>query len=91
MSELVYQYVKKDDDSYEESKLAQKALNKEMMAKEQMLSCLKPKQSVLDSMIYSGNGHWHNCKNESYRVSEAEKLDSTIASFCYENALAPLA
>ena len=42
-----------------EFKIAQKALNKEMMAKEQLLSCLQAKQSVLkqsvlDLIKYSG-------------------------------------
>ena len=43
----------------QEFKMALKALNKEMMAKEQLLSCLQAKQSVLkqsvlDLIKYSG-------------------------------------
>ena len=54
---------KRDDNQYVEFKIAQKALNKEMMTKEQVLSCLQANKSVLDSMIYSGNRtveskHW---------------------------------
>ena len=45
---------KKDDNRYAEFKIAQKALNKEMMAKERLLSCSQAKQSVLDSIISSG-------------------------------------
>ena len=44
---------KRDDNQYVEFKIAQKALNKEMMTKEQLLSCLQANKSVLDSMMYS--------------------------------------
>jgi len=39
MLELVIHYVKKDDNRHSEFMIAQKALNKEMMAMERLLSC----------------------------------------------------
>ena len=51
MLELVIHYVKKDDNRHSEFMIAQKALNKEMMAKERLLSCSQARQSGLDSTL----------------------------------------
>ncbi len=78
---------KKDDNRYAEFKIAQKALNKEMMAKERLLSCSQAKQSVLDSIISSGKRTATGEKEKQKRTEkeiESETLDTTIASFSYE-------
>ena len=64
--------------------IAQKALNKEIMAVERLLSCSQARQSVLDSTISSGK----RTVTGEMKLIESETLDSTIASFFYENALA---
>ena len=84
MLELVIHYVKKDDNRHSEFMIAQKALNKEMMAMERLLSCSQARQSVLDSTISSGK----RTVTGEMKLIESETLDSTIASFFYENALA---
>jgi len=84
MLELVNHYVKKDDNRHSEFMIAQKALNKEMMAMERLLSCSQARQSVLDSTISSGK----RTETGEMKLIESETLDSTIASFFYENALA---
>ena len=84
MLELVNHYVKKDDNRHSEVMIAQKALIKEMMAMERLLSCSQARQSVLDSTISSGK----RTETGEMKLVESETLDSTIASFFYENALA---
>ena len=84
MLELVIHYVKKNDNRHSEFMIAQKALNKEMMAMERLLSCSQARQSVLDSIISSGK----RTETGEMKLIESETLDSTIASFFYEKALA---
>ena len=67
---------KKDNNWYVEFNIVQKILNKEMMAKEWLLSCSQAKKSVLDSMTYSGKGTVTGDMNLKLIVSET--LDSTI-------------
>ena len=61
--------------------IAQKALNREMMVKER-LSCSQARQSVLDSTISPGK----RTVTGEMKLIESETLDSSIASFFYENA-----
>jgi hypothetical protein len=55
-----------------------------MMAKERLLSCSEARQSVLDPTISSGK----RTVTGEMKLIKSETLDSTIASFFYENALA---
>ena len=75
--------IRKDDDNrYAQFKTAQKVLNKEMMSKEAQLSSSKAKQSVLD---LSSPGK--RTVTGEMKIVESKTLDSTIASFIYENAV----
>jgi hypothetical protein len=71
-----------DDDRYAKFKNAQKDLNKEMMSKEAQLSSSKAKQSVLNLTSLG-----KRTVTGEMKIVESKTLDSTIASFIYENAL----
>ena len=73
---------KKDEYRHAEFIIAQKALNREMMVKER-LSCSQARQSVLDSTISPDK----RTVTGEMKLLESETLDSSIASFFYENAL----
>jgi hypothetical protein len=76
--------VRKDDDNRNaQVKAAQKILNKEMLSKEAQLSSSKAKQTVLDLTSPAKRTVTGEMKSV-----ESKTLDSTIASFLYENAVA---
>jgi hypothetical protein len=75
--------IRKDDDNrYAQFRIAQKALNKEIMTKERQLSSSQAKQSVLD-LTSPGK----RTVTGEMKIVESKTLDSTIANFIYENAL----
>jgi hypothetical protein len=73
---------KSDYNRYAEFKTEQKVLNQEMTSKEERLSFSKAKQSVLNFTSLGKRTVTGEMKN-----FESKELDSTIASFIFENAL----
>ena len=73
---------KDDDNRYNQFKTAQKVLNKEIMSKERQLSTSPKKQTVLDLTSPA-----KRLATGEIKVVETNMLDTTIASFFYDNAL----
>ena len=74
--------IRKDDRYAQFKNAAQRVLNKEMMAKERMLSSSQAKQSVLDLTSPE-----KRTVTGQMKIVESKMLDSIIANFIYENTL----
>ena len=79
--------IRKDDHKYyaQFKYSAQRVLNKEMMAKERMLSSSQAKQSVLD--LTSQGKRTVTGVTGQMKIVESKMLDSFIPNFIYENTL----
>jgi hypothetical protein len=75
--------IRKDDDNrYAQFKNAQTVLDKDMLAKEKLLSSSKAKQTILDLTSPA-----KRTSTGELKVIESKTLDSAIANVFYENAL----